>query len=30
VLKGQVPRHVVNEDVLPLWRKKFEGKSLIS
>ncbi len=29
VLKGHVPRHVVNEDVLPLWRKRFEGKSLI-
>ena len=28
-LKGQVPRHVVNEDALPAWRKRFEGKSLI-
>ena len=29
VLKGEVPRHVVNEEVLPLWRQKFAGKSLI-
>ena len=28
-LRGQIPRHVVNPDVLPAWRKRFEGKSLI-
>ena len=28
-LKGEVPRHVVNEEVLPVWRKRFGGKSLI-
>ncbi len=29
VLRGEVPKHVVNEDVLPLWKERFAGKSLI-
>ena len=28
-LRGQIPRHIVNPDVLPAWRKRFEGKSLL-
>jgi hypothetical protein len=28
-LRGQIPRHVVNPDVLPAWRKRFEGKNLL-
>ena len=29
VLKGQVPRHVVNTEVIPAWQARFGGKSLI-
>lgn len=29
VLGGEIPKHVVNEDVLPLWKERFAGKSLI-
>ncbi len=29
VLNGKLPRHVVNPDVLPKWRQRFEGKGLI-
>ena len=28
-LRGEVPRHVVNPEVLPLWRERFGGKALI-
>jgi len=28
-LRGQIPRHIVNPDALPAWRKRFEGKSLL-
>lgn len=28
-LSGDVPKHVVNTDVLPKWRARFEGKSLL-
>jgi D-3-phosphoglycerate dehydrogenase / 2-oxoglutarate reductase len=28
-LRGEVPRHVVNEDVIPKWRARFGGKSLL-
>ena len=28
-LRGEVPKCVVNPDVLPAWRKRFAGKSLI-
>ena len=28
-LRGEVPRHVVNEEALPKWRERFGGKSLI-
>lgn len=28
-LRGQVPEHVFNKDVLPRWRERFEGRSLI-
>jgi len=28
-LRGQIPRHIVNPDVLPAWRARFEGKSLL-
>ncbi len=28
-LRGEVPRHVVNQEVLPKWRARFEGKSLL-
>ena len=28
-LKGKVPKYVVNEDVLPKWRERFGGKSLL-
>ena len=28
-LKGEVPNHVVNVDVLPKWRERFGGKSLL-
>lgn len=28
-LRGEVPRHVANEDVIPMWRDRFSGKSLI-
>jgi phosphoglycerate dehydrogenase-like enzyme len=29
VLKGEVPRHVVNPEILPQWQARFGGKSLI-
>ncbi|MBM3607031.1 MAG: dehydrogenase [Alphaproteobacteria bacterium] len=29
VMRGEVPRHVVNPEVLPLWRERFAGKTLI-
>ena len=29
VLKGEVPNYVVNVDVLPKWRERFGGKSLL-
>ncbi len=29
VLRGEVPKHVANPDVLPRWRQRFAGKSLI-
>ncbi|MDH7796594.1 MULTISPECIES: NAD(P)-dependent oxidoreductase [unclassified Beijerinckia] len=29
VLRGEVPRHVVNAEVLPMWWQRFGGKSLI-
>ena len=29
VLKGEVPRHVVNPEILPEWKARFGGKSLI-
>ncbi len=28
-IRGEVPRHVVNEEALPKWRDRFGGKSLI-
>ncbi len=28
-LRGEVPRHVVNEDAIPKWRRRFGGNSLI-
>ncbi len=28
-LRGEVPRHVVNEDAIPKWRDRFGGNSLI-
>ncbi len=28
-LRGEVPRHVVNDEVLPKWRERFGGKSLL-
>ena len=28
-LKGEVPKYVVNEDALPKWQERFEGKSLL-
>lgn len=28
-LRGEVPKHVVNPDVLPRWRERFAGKSLL-
>ena len=28
-LRGEVPRHVVNEDAIPKWRDRFQGNSLI-
>ena len=28
-LRGEVPNHVVNVDVLPKWRERFGGKSLL-
>jgi phosphoglycerate dehydrogenase-like enzyme len=28
-LRGEIPRHVVNTDVLPAWKERFGGKSLI-
>ena len=28
-LRGEIPRHVVNEDALPKWRARFEGKNLL-
>jgi D-3-phosphoglycerate dehydrogenase len=28
-LRGQVPEHVFNPEVLPRWRERFEGRSLI-
>lgn len=29
-LRGEVPKHVANEDVLPKWRARFEGRSLLA
>jgi len=29
VLRGEVPRHVANEEVLPKWRQRFEGQNLL-
>lgn len=29
VLKGEVPRHVVNPEIIPQWQARFGGKSLI-
>jgi phosphoglycerate dehydrogenase-like enzyme len=29
VLKGQVPKHVVNPEALPLWQQRFGGKALL-
>jgi D-3-phosphoglycerate dehydrogenase / 2-oxoglutarate reductase len=29
VLKGQVPRHVINPEIIPEWQARFGGKSLI-
>jgi phosphoglycerate dehydrogenase-like enzyme len=29
VLKGEVPKHVANEDALPLWKERFAGKNLL-
>jgi len=29
ILRGEVPKHVANPDVLPKWRERFEGKALI-
>ena len=28
-LRGEVPRHVVNEDAIPKWCDRFQGNSLI-
>jgi phosphoglycerate dehydrogenase-like enzyme len=28
-LQGRVPKHVVNPEALPLWQKRFGGKSLL-
>lgn len=28
-LRGEVPKHVANQDVLPKWRARFEGKNLL-
>ena len=28
-LRGEVPRHVVNEDAIPKWRDRFQGNNLI-
>lgn len=28
-LRGEIPRYVVNEDALPKWRARFEGKNLL-
>ena len=28
-LKGEVPSHICNEEALPKWRARFEGKSLL-
>ena len=29
VLRGEVPKHIANEEVLYKWRQRFEGKSLL-
>ncbi len=29
-LRGEVPRHVFNEDVIPLWKERFSGKNLLT
>ena len=29
VLRGEVPKHVVNPEALPLWQQRFGGKSLL-
>lgn len=29
VLRGKIPKHIVNQDALPVWRARFEGKSLL-
>ena len=29
VLRGEVPEHIFNPDVLPRWRERFEGRPLI-
>ncbi len=28
-VRGEIPEHVVNPDAIPLWRRRFAGKSLI-
>ncbi len=28
-LRGEVPKHVANEEVLPKWRERFEGRNLL-
>lgn len=28
-LRGELPRHIVNAEAIPLWRKRFGGKNLI-
>ena len=28
-LRGEVPEHVFNKDVIPRWRERFEGRALI-
>ena len=29
VLRGQLPKHIVNDDAVPKWRKRFEGSALL-
>ena len=28
-LRGELPRHIVNAEAIPLWRKRFGGKNLL-